>query len=313
MSHFTVLVVGDNVEEQLQPYHEYECTGMNDQYVQNIDQTEEVQEQIDKDGLEEGLAYFGLEDRIVSTEEEVEIEGEGQHRFGYAVVQGGKLIKAVDRTNPNRQWDWYQIGGRWTGFFKLKSGAIGLAGTPGLMTPPITSGYADQAMLGDIDVAGMQQEARDKARVRYNHVADVFGGTIPALEHTWASLRDNESLTWDERRETYRNQAPLVQIQDWLKENRQNEALKEQRETLNWLDSYEDFTISEEEFLQKAADRAFTTFAVLKDGKWYEKGAMGWWGMVANEQDQDTWNREFTKLINDLPASTLLSVVDCHI
>ncbi len=27
MSHFTVLVVGDNVEEQLAPFHEFECTG----------------------------------------------------------------------------------------------------------------------------------------------------------------------------------------------------------------------------------------------------------------------------------------------
>lgn len=26
MSHFTVLVIGDNIEEQLYPYHELECT-----------------------------------------------------------------------------------------------------------------------------------------------------------------------------------------------------------------------------------------------------------------------------------------------
>ena len=41
MSHFTVLVIGPNVPEQLAPYHEFECTGRNDQYVQDIDKTAE--------------------------------------------------------------------------------------------------------------------------------------------------------------------------------------------------------------------------------------------------------------------------------
>jgi hypothetical protein len=42
MSHFVVLVIGDNVEQQLAPYHEFECTGRDDQYVVDIDITEEV-------------------------------------------------------------------------------------------------------------------------------------------------------------------------------------------------------------------------------------------------------------------------------
>ena len=37
MSHFSVMVIGGNVEEQLQPYHEFECTGINDQYVVDVD------------------------------------------------------------------------------------------------------------------------------------------------------------------------------------------------------------------------------------------------------------------------------------
>lgn len=41
MSHFAVLVIGDNPEAQLAPYHEFECTGKNDQYVQELDTTEE--------------------------------------------------------------------------------------------------------------------------------------------------------------------------------------------------------------------------------------------------------------------------------
>jgi len=41
MSHFTVMVIGDNPEDQLAPYHEFECTGVSDQYIKNIDVTED--------------------------------------------------------------------------------------------------------------------------------------------------------------------------------------------------------------------------------------------------------------------------------
>src|ERR1700675_2759735 len=42
MSHYGGLVIGVNAEEQLAPYHEYESTGNDDQYVKEIDQTEEA-------------------------------------------------------------------------------------------------------------------------------------------------------------------------------------------------------------------------------------------------------------------------------
>lgn len=42
MSHFSVLVIGPDPAAQLQPFHEFECTGTDDQYVQDIDVTDEV-------------------------------------------------------------------------------------------------------------------------------------------------------------------------------------------------------------------------------------------------------------------------------
>ena len=42
MSHFTVVVVGENPEKQLAPFHEYECTGVDDEFVHDIDKKEEV-------------------------------------------------------------------------------------------------------------------------------------------------------------------------------------------------------------------------------------------------------------------------------
>jgi hypothetical protein len=69
--------------------------------------------------------------------------------------------------------------------------------------------------------------------------------------------------------------------------------------------------ISEEDFIKEQS--SISTFAVLKDGEWYERGSMGWWGCVSDEKERDKWYEEFEKLFTDLPADTRISIVDCHI
>lgn len=121
MSHFAVLVIGENPEEQLAPYHEFESTGNDDKYVQDVDMTEEVQLDADKSSLENALSDYDLQ--YVTVDDEKNIDKEGEHKYRYAVVRDGKLVKAVKRTNPNKKWDWYQLGGRFGGF-SLKNGGI---------------------------------------------------------------------------------------------------------------------------------------------------------------------------------------------
>lgn len=324
MSHFTVLVIGDNVEAQLQPYHEFECTGTDDQYVQNIDKTQEIRDRMNgietgnynhetnkyEDGepesLDEALAWYGLEDRVVESEDDLDLEGE--HKYGYAIVKNDVLVKAVDRTNPNKKWDWYLVGGRWTGFLKLKSNALGLVGEPGLMTPKAESGYADQAMYGDIDWLGMRTEAAIRAQARYRMLSDFFGGSIPVLEKTWKQLQADESLTWDERRAVYHSQEPLRKIQSGARDTSNPEL----RDLLMWLD-YESFMMNEEQYVVRAWDKALSTFAIVKDSVWYEKGSMGWFATVSNEMEEDAWLAKYNKLLDSCQPNTLLSVVDCHI
>ena len=55
----------------------------------------------------------------------------------------------------------------------------------------------------------------------------------------------------------------------------------------------------------------FTSYALLKDGEWYAKGEMGWFGMSSDEKEN--WSEELDKLIKSLPEDTLLTIVDCHI
>jgi hypothetical protein len=40
---------------------------------------------------------------------------------------------------------------------------------------------------------------------------------------------------------------------------------------------------------------------------------MGYWGMVMNEKDDETWDSIASKIIDGLENDTLLVLVDCHI
>ena len=56
-----------------------------------------------------------------------------------------------------------------------------------------------------------------------------------------------------------------------------------------------------------------SVFAVVKDGKWYERGKMGWFGVVTDEKDKDEWREQVKQLLVSLPPDTLLTMYDCHI
>lgn len=52
---------------------------------------------------------------------------------------------------------------------------------------------------------------------------------------------------------------------------------------------------------------------ITPDGIWHERGEMGWWAIVANEKEQDSWEEEFKKAIEKLGNDVLVTLVDCHI
>lgn len=57
----------------------------------------------------------------------------------------------------------------------------------------------------------------------------------------------------------------------------------------------------------------FETFAVLKDGEWFERGKMGWWGVVSDEREADAWSAQWMDLVLGLHNDTVLALVDVHI
>lgn len=295
MSHFTVMVIGADVDDQLAPYHEFECTGENDQYVVDVDITDEVIADMagaggsGKQPLEYALDYHGLS----AVSDESELDTDGEHKYGYAIVQDESLVKAVRRTNPNHKWDWYLIGGRWTGFFKLLPTATGVVGNPGAMTDPAKLGWADQCRKGDIDWTGMRQAAADKAADFYDQVVAI----APGKWESWESVR-SRFITVESAREFYRLQPGRVALS------------KSANRDMLWASDA--VLVSREEYIQQARDHACITFAFVKDGKWIERGEMGWFGMSTDLVDQTDWVNQVNNMLDQLPDDTLITLVDCH-
>lgn len=354
MSHFTCLVIGPDHEAQLQPFHEFECTGTDDQYVQDIDKTAEYREEYAADtenmlrGPDGKLHSFfdehgswrhefskpaperfddrrrvrfvpdGYAEVTVPSPEALSFaqwikdnhgqtavpfgqkpDLQDQHKYGYVLLDAaGDVIKVIDRTNPNKQWDWYQVGGRWAGFFKLKAGHSGERGESGLMGSCTSedAGRADQCLKGAIDFAGMRDDAGAKAGELWDRVQQLTGGQ---KWDSWEAVRERIKPI-EEARKFYADQ-PAVR------------ALKEgDRDQFGW-DLDDRLAGTREAYVQRARNRAGCTFAVLHTGEWIERGDMGWFGVVHDEMDEDRWCRVFADLIDGLPDDTLLTVVDCHI
>ncbi len=152
MRHFAVLVLGPDIEKQLQPFHEYECTGVDDEYVVDVDVTDEITEQFNKEQrvviLASGRVLSRWADELYTApstnrisaklwqkefelppgavERDMAADEARTHGIGYLTMDAaaeewcGAKVAPDGRynlhTNPSKKWEWGQIGGRWTGF-----------------------------------------------------------------------------------------------------------------------------------------------------------------------------------------------------
>lgn len=287
MSHFSVLVIGENVEKLLAPYHEFECTGIDDEYVQTIDITDRFHADYEKHGdgepFEEWCSgWNGM--KAVAIGEQPSLDGD--HKYGYIQRQPDGTYKVFDRTNPNKKWDFWTVGGRWPGLLKNKAGA-----------------RVNQCAKKDVDWEAMEREYIEDRLVEYDLVHSVIAGRT---FDTWGAVlarhtTDGKVDIYAARKEY--NDQPVVK------------DLYADSET-RWLVSGDagQYLLSREQFVERKKLEACRTYAVVtKDGKWHEKGEMGWFGMSRNEKPEDEWSRQFRELVDKADDNDLLTVVDCHI
>ena len=226
MSHFTVMVIGAEPEKQLAPFNE------NLEIPRYIEYTKEQLVAKVKKEIED--YKNGIYAEFLADTEKYKQECQNEAHINYLENKFPQMLKRTDEEiyqdeieyyeseqigsngeifstyNPKSKWDWFVLGGRWSGMIKLKEGADGCIGRGSLVMQ--NKAGIDQAKKGDID--NLDELAK---------------------------------------------------------------------------------------------------FAILKDGEWFERGKMGWWGVVHNEKDEQIWVSELNKLIQGLSDDTLISIFDCHI
>lgn len=321
MSHFTVLVIGDDFEKQLEPYQEQD---FDPKYGVFHDQTEEYLNEYNNESTNVIVTSFGVFNRYDEIFKKYDPNSFGGHDYQYPKDSVEKTIPLkefyptfedfLDKYhnvsekdpqtgkygywyNPNAKWDWAVVGGRWTGFFKPKEGAWGQLGESGSFGNKPKDGWVDHIAIGDVDFDFMKAKAEKDAHVEFDIVESIVKGReIPS----WDKIREKHGENIDLARTEYHNHPVIVDFN---------------KSKFNYfgINLFEEYGHGREAYVTKCRNRTAVPYAVLKDGKWYQRGEMGWFGISSNEQSQEDWNAQFWSLLDSLPPETMLTLVDCHI
>lgn len=311
MSHSTVLVIGPDHEAQLAPFDE----NLEVEPYPKPEGARTLQDMIQHYRRKEGRASQQLIAQRATYDEATGLvtgisHAELQHL--YARWSGDHELRIADRRldghsayvylstyNPRSRWDWYSVGGRWTGFYTLKPGRRGALGRPGAFGNEAQAGTADQCLKGDVDVEAMRDAAEAAAAKHYDAAQAIIAGRTMRPWSEFLKEHDAGTLTIDEARARYHAQAVVQAFgaagRDWA------------------FAEIEPFLLDRETRLRQVRDGALTTFAVLQDGEWHERGKMGWFGCIADEQDANRWAAEYNARFDALSDDTLLTIVDVHI
>lgn len=353
MSHYALLVVTRDeptvevLSKHLQPFHEFECTGEDDEYVQDVDITERVRGEYETDKAilvvrrPDGSEFyaFGADGNYVkelrqflvpddkesfrdvlklpegweevrgerltkdyvnfinfvksdysfktTTEDAIDTTDDDLHKYGYVVVDNrGDVVRVINRTNPNKKWDWWDVGGRYSDRFG-----------PGV----------NVAQIGKIDLEAMRAEKVRERRARIDEKVAKgefagYGDLEVAIE-----MFDEIDARWKDLPEPRPRGG---EFRAWVKS--QSEAAARYHSTLDWFEELDLEGKTIEEWINSPP--CLSAYAILDaDGNWIANGEMGWFG-VSHDQTLTSgqWGDFVDKFVRSLPEGTWLTYVDCH-
>ena len=294
------------IEKALAPYHEFECTGIDDEYVQSFDEIDELRAQwiTSQDTypeLREFISYWT--DRIEVAEGFRRLPGDENTKFGYTVVRDdGEVIASYKRTNPNQKWDWYEIGGRWSNTLLLNDGSS-----------------CDVAKKSDINFEGIRlanivARRQQLDEIMAIHFSDMSNEEFIDLWNEFRKFKLEFTARWQEAKNLDDfNTCSKLRDDHWS-----SETMKEFAQSGITL-LYDEFRGINVELTEDnpanwpSRAPGLTSFAILADGQWHESGSMGWFGIVSDETDEATWNKIFSDAIDMIADDHFIAVVDCHI
>ena len=283
MSHFVVMVVTPNgtdaeLEKAMLPFHEFGCTGLDNEYVQNIDQLPEARElyrtETTRTFAEFVEYYYGR----AAIEGDAAPDLKDKHKYGWCRVVNGEVTELINRDNPNHKWDWYTEGGRWSDYF----------------IPKNKNATTTKGRKRDIDFAAKRAKGEAEAAAEWDIVDKAVSAHMTGYK-SWDATREAHGENYDAARKEYSEQ-PAVKAFHASKER--------------WLESLDDYLMPRAEYVKRKGLKCITPFAFLRDGKWAEKGHMGWWACVSDEKEN--WGTQFADLLGAVPDDHFLTIVDCH-
>jgi hypothetical protein len=292
MSHFTVLVIWDDVEASLAPY---------DESIELAPYVEYTKEQLIAKSRQETEDYKNgryaeyLADPVKYKAERLE----NVDHINYLEIEFPKVLEWTDEQhyqdqikwydkesigingelystrNPQGYWDWYQIGGRWAGGITVKPGTtfetpnFSWGWSEGEMLKITSTLRTDSALLKDIDFDAMNADNLKDYTERYELLKDW--DNVPTEQRFgrffWSS-----------------DQIEFVQAGHTL-----------------------------EEYLDEFMPHPLTAYAYIYNGVWNARGKMGWWACSDDKFTASEWKKFFTDFINSLDPETRITFVDCHV
>jgi len=209
--------------------------------------------------------------------------------------------------NPNAKWDWWVIGGRWTGHFPLKKSSLRILGESGSFNNLPAEGHGDLVKVGDIDLDAVAQQAKEQAKNFFLEYQELLQGKT--------------FLAFDGPRSTALRLG-LIKVVESAADAGLNEVavswasfVSPDNERATWTDLCK--VISLDEFLDRYTDcfNPIATYAVLDDEGWHAPGEMGWFGLSTDSSDDYVaFKKAFMqRVIKSAKPDDTLVCVDCHI
>lgn len=189
MSHFTVLVAAENdndLEAKLLPYHEYECTGIEEytEFVVEIPAesvAQEAQKLVADERIQKQPYFTTYQAYLQAGDHDALLK----HYYRCTKNDKGDYGRV---TNPNSKWDWWVIGGRWSDLLVVQP-----VGEP---IPPAYSCNFAHSDLIDWD-ASRRQAKKDPTRALTFAFVDQGGKWHQRAEMGWWASTSDPNDTYN--------------------------------------------------------------------------------------------------------------------
>ena len=183
--------------------------------------------------------------------------------------------------NPNATWDWYDIGGRFSGGFLVRSDLEECVGRSGETELPDFR-FADAARKKDICWEEMKELRREDICKYYERLKTAFETKGESGLGPLMALTEEGIVSWSNTLEYVKGES----LESFL--------------TRKGATSEDTYLIS--------------PYAIVDlDGKWHAKGEMGWFGCSSGDMPERDWHDQIQSLIGAFPDNTVMVMVDCHI